>query len=351
MKLLPAFLLVSRAVDQTKREPAAAASLDVKLNVVGNTEIIATISNVGASNLRLYKTGSILDNSPVQKVDIFAGDSKLPFEGIRMRIATEALPETAFVTIPAGQSLDVDFDVAELHDLSAGGHFDISAKGAISYANEDSTELAGTVSFASNTISADVDGLAARSVLTAYRNKMKRQIVQADCTGTKGETTKNAINGCRNLAQAAANAASNGSAAKMEEYFKSSTATTRNAVAGVFNKVAQECGSTTAGVSKQYCSDVYRACGSTVLAYTAPSLSVMVNCNLFFTELQLLSTRCHAQDQSSTTLHETTHLRQVKGTEDYGVYGYNAVRRLTAAQNLNHADTYTLFANAIQVNC
>lgn len=39
-----------------------------------------------------------------------------------------------------------------------------------------------------------------------------------------------------------------------------------------------------------------------------------------------------------------THLRQIKGTSDYGGYGYNFVRSLSAAQNLNHADTYTLFA-------
>jgi deuterolysin len=55
--------------------------------------------------------------------------------------------------------------------------------------------------------------------------------------------------------------------------------------------------------------------------------------------------RCHADDQPFVTLHEITHLRQIKGTDDYGVYGYQAVRRLSAAQNLNHADTYALFAN------
>lgn len=56
-------------------------------------------------------------------------------------------------------------------------------------------------------------------------------------------------------------------------------------------------------------------------------------------------TRCHADDQPFVTIHEMTHLSQIKGTDDYGVYGYQAVRRLNAAQNLNHADTYSLFAN------
>lgn len=81
-----------------------------------------------------------------------------------------------------------------------------------------------------------------------------------------------------------------------------------------------------------------------MLAYTYPSTSQMVNCPLFFSGLTALSRTCHAQDQATTVLHEMTHLSQVKGTTDYGGYGYNFVRSLTAAQNLNHADTYTLFA-------
>lgn len=36
-----------------------------------------------------------------------------------------------------------------------------------------------------------------------------------------------------------------------------------------------------------------------------------------------------------------THLTQIRGTSDYNGYGYNFVRSLTAAQNLNHADTYS----------
>lgn len=40
-----------------------------------------------------------------------------------------------------------------------------------------------------------------------------------------------------------------------------------------------------------------------------------------------------------------THLLEVKGTLDYGIYGYTALKTLTSAQNLNHADTYAVYAN------
>ncbi|KAF4948064.1 hypothetical protein FSARC_13836, partial [Fusarium sarcochroum] len=60
---------------------------------------------------------------------------------------------------------------------------------------------------------------------------------------------------------------------------------------------------------------------------------------------------CHGQDQGNTNLHEMTHLNQIKGTSDYGGYGYDFIQSLSADQNINHADTYALFANAISLGC
>jgi hypothetical protein len=62
------------------------------------------------------------------------------------------------------------------------------------------------------------------------------------------------------------------------------------------------------------------------------------------TDLPALTKSCHAQDQATTTLHEVTHLSQIKGTQDLG-YGYSAAIRLSATQALNNADSYALFAN------
>ena len=166
--------------------------------------------------------------------------------------------------------------------------------------------------------------------------------------------TQAALSSCAQLAAAAASAAasnSSGSADKMTEYFKAADNSTRGVVSGVFGKVAAECGSTTAGVADYYCSDPYHACSDGVLAYTVPAQSYMAYCPLYFTELPPRTETCHAQDQATTNLHEVTHLRQVKGTEDYGGYGYDFVQSLTKAQNLNHADTYALFANAINLRC
>lgn len=146
------------------------------------------------------------------------------------------------------------------------------------------------------------------------------------------------------MATAAEQAARNGSGDKLVEYFGSQSTSVRQQVAQVFNKIAAECDSTTSGVAEQYCSDVLSYCEDGVLAYAVPSMDVMVSCDMYFGQLPALETRCHRQDQATTTLHEVTHLRQVAGTNDYA-YGYTLATQLSSQQALNNADSYTLFAN------
>lgn len=108
------------------------------------------------------------------------------------------------------------------------------------------------------------------------------------------------------------------------------------------NKVVTECGSTTSGSTDYHCSDIYGGCSSNVLAYTVPSVGVIVNCPLYFSALPALTSSCHAQDQATTTLHEMTHA--VCGTDDLA-YGYSAAVQLSASQSVNNADSYALYAN------
>ncbi|GME55872.1 peptidase m35 deuterolysin protein [Neofusicoccum parvum] len=341
-----AALANATALNLNKRE----SPLDVKLEMVGNTEVKATVTNTGASALKLYKTGTLLDKTAVEKVEINSAESRVNFDGIRLRVITSNLTEESFESIPAGSTVEVTFDVAEVHDLGTGGAFDILSEGAFPYAEADSLDIAGAVPYVTNKLSTTVDGAAAQQVRQRFMSK--RTAVSSDCTGTRRTATVNAVSNCRSLALTASSAAASGPAAKMTEYFKSATTSTRSTVSAVFGRVASECGSTTSGVSDYYCTDVYGACSSGVLAYTLPSQSYMVNCPLYFSALSALSRTCHAQDQATTTLHEMTHLSQIAGTTDQnGAYGYAAVRALTAAQNLRHADTYTLFAQALYAGC
>jgi deuterolysin len=117
-------------------------------------------------------------------------------------------------------------------------------------------------------------------------------------------------------------------------------------VAARLRAVANECGSTTSGATTQYCTDVYKACDESTLAYTAPADNVVVNCPLYFNYLPILSKTCHAQDMATTTVHEYTHAPAVfgPGTED-NAYGYSASTALSSAAAVLNADTYALYAN------
>ncbi|KAF2786217.1 metallo proteinase [Melanomma pulvis-pyrius CBS 109.77] len=348
MKVLSIATLVSLAsavsIDLAKRE----SPLDVKLEMTGNTAVKAFITNTGSTDLKVFKTGTFLKDTPVEKLKVFQGDAQVPFDGIRLRITTASIAEEAFQIISVGETVEKEFDIAEMHDVSVGGSFDVVSSGTLSIAEVNSTELTGTVSFSSNVVTIEVDGEAAKKTRRNFLNK--RTVVQSGCTGTQRTATVNAIANARTLALAAASAA-NSNNAKMTEYFKSSTAATKSTVVGVFNKIASEAASTTSGASKTYCTDIYPACDSNTLAYTLPSGSYIVNCPIYFSGLTALTRTCHAQDQATTTLHEMTHLTQVKGTDDYGTYGYADSIALSAARALNHADTYSLFANAIYAGC
>lgn len=49
------------------------APLNVQLEMISNTGVQATITNTGNEDLKIFKTGTFLDNSPVEKVQVFKG--------------------------------------------------------------------------------------------------------------------------------------------------------------------------------------------------------------------------------------------------------------------------------------
>ncbi|KAF2838350.1 hypothetical protein M501DRAFT_976660 [Patellaria atrata CBS 101060] len=339
-------LVSAASVNLNKRN----SDVKVDIEAVGNTLIKAIVHNTGTSDLKLLKTGTFLDSAPVEHAKVFSATAPVAFEGIRMRVRTSGLNDEAFVPIAAGQTLEFEFDVAEVHDLSSGGNFDIFTEGAIPFAEADSNELSGSaVYFESNILSLSVDGEAARAKKVAFE---KRTRIQSDCTGSRLSATQTALRNCQSLANAAANAAASGSASKFQEYFKTTSSSVRSTVAARFRAVASECSSTNSGATRQYCTDQLGACSSNTLAYTQPSTNLVVNCPIYFSALPALTRTCHAQDQATTTLHEYTHAPGVysPGTDDYA-YGYSASIALSSSRAVLNADTYALFANAIYVGC
>ncbi|THW68923.1 hypothetical protein D6D19_08697 [Aureobasidium pullulans] len=346
-------------IDLDKR----ASPLDVTLTPLGNTKVKAAVTNNGDVSYNLFYKGTFLDEAPVDKLHVTSAGktfwaikfqhelaAKAPFTGILQRLATTQLTEESFKPLMAGQTIEVEVELAELYELSTSGAYSVLAAGSVPYAELNSTVLSGSaLSFSSNTLSVDVDAAEAAKVEFAVSKLEKRTAIQSDCTGTKLTAIRSALSSCNRLATAAATAATSGSASKFQEYFKTTSSTTRNTVAARLRAVASDCASTTGGKTRTYCTDIYGGCSSGVLAYTLPSNNYIAYCPLFFSDLPGLTGSCHAQDQATTVLHEETHAPGVysPGTEDNG-YGYSAATSLSSSRAVLNADSYALYANVVE---
>ncbi|KAF2102575.1 hypothetical protein NA57DRAFT_71564 [Rhizodiscina lignyota] len=327
-----------------------ASGLSVELTATGNSKVKATVTNDGAEDLNLLSVGTMLDTAEsVEKVKVYSAEAKIAFTGIRKRVNIDNLSADAFTPLAAGSSMEFEVDIASVHDLSDGGIYSVLAQGALPYATANSTTLSGAaVPFVSNTLKMDVNGAEAAKVEKAVKVLDKRTIVSSDCSGSEASDLRSALSNCVSLANAAASAATSGSASKFQEYFKSTSSSVRSEVANCLSEVADECSSSTSGSTDYYCEDIYGGCSSDVLAYTVPSQEAIVSCPLYFNDLPILTSTCHAQDMSTTTIHEMTHA--LCGTLDLG-YGYQAATSLSSSQAVDNADSYALYANAIHVGC
>lgn len=277
----------------------APTPLDVQLQKVGNSLVKAVITNNGASDLKVYRPGSIFDSLPTEKVKIIGADgSEVPFKGIRASFLTTGLTEDYFQHIPAGKSVEVTWDVAQTHDLSQGGDFNMLSEGVLQFAKVFDQKLVGSMPYSSNSLSSVIDGIAAGK---AHQNLLpKRTTLQNDCTGERGQAQATANRNCASLASAGYNAATSAPDSKLQEFFKDASQNTRNQVAQIYSRVYDECSNTPGGSSRTFCTDIGNNCGQGVLAYTYISQHDQVYCDLHFTTPAVGS--CHQMDQVSISL-------------------------------------------------
>ncbi|KAK6218798.1 hypothetical protein LQW54_002724 [Pestalotiopsis sp. IQ-011] len=317
-----ATLANAAVVSLDKRAASSSASpLDVKIEHVGNSEVKATVTNTGSTSLRVLKAGSLFDESAVEKTKVSQGASKVAFTGLRL------------YTIEAGETVEVQWDAAQLRDLSTGGDFNITAAGSLRYAEADSNKIA------------------AAKVHTAFlqATKAKRVDIQSDCSSTKQSTVDTAITVAKKYATNASAAAKAGT--NMEEYFKSTSSSTESAVAEVFDTIASSVFNSDSSGVALHCTDIGNACSDRVVAYTQPgSDEYIVVCDYWF-QFPATGSTCHIADQPYVLIHESTHLTEVKGTDDV-CYGYEGcVTDISASEELDNADTFALYANSIAVGC
>ncbi|KAJ6788050.1 hypothetical protein PWT90_07492 [Aphanocladium album] len=360
MKASLGFVLYGSLATAAALAPRASPSFDVKLERAGNTLIKAIITNTGEENVRILNTANILDHGiPVKKTDVFSDGKPLKFQGVYARVEATLLEDANFEDMGPKSSVESTFDIAELYDLSAGGRFTVRSSGSLSFsgdvASNQTTAIAGAVSFSSNELTIDVDGGQAgraKSLTPMHAKRLvadKRTVVQGDCQGSNRDLIGLALFMCTGYAAYGRGDAldyAHGSP-KLREFFKRDDPDARNYIAAGLGRVHDVCVSPTSGDTSIFCTDRYQFCRPGVWAYTVPNDSNIIFCPVYFgtpvTEFQ----GCHQSDSGTTLMHEVTHLQQTLGTADYDTYGYDGLRRLSSDQNMNHADTYTFYAQAV----
>lgn len=120
----------------------------------------------------------------------------------------------------------------------------------------DSTELAGVYEFESNTLSFTIDADKAAAVPKA----LDKRVEIVSCAGTQQTALTNAIAATNRLATGAASAAASGSATKFQEYFRTTSTSTRSSVASRFRTFASEAASSTSGQITYSCTDFAGIC-------------------------------------------------------------------------------------------
>ncbi|PYI04776.1 deuterolysin metalloprotease family protein [Aspergillus sclerotiicarbonarius CBS 121057] len=331
--------------------PTVPGSLDVTISQVSNTRIKAKVTNTGNEDLTIVHLNFFGDIAPIKKVSVFRNETELEFNGIKMRLVLNNLTLDALTTIPAGESLVDEFDIASTLDITDSGPITIHTSGLVPITSD--SEITSYIPYTSNTLTINIDAAKAATVPKALTitPSLHRRTRLSNCDANQDALMRAALDNAMRMSLAAANEAWIGSAARMEEYFKSSSEETRSLVANRLAYIAAEASLINADRTTYYCSDTFQLCNNRTLAYTVPEWNVVVNCPLYW-RLMPMQTTCHAQDQANTIIHEFSHAPGVyaPGTDDLG-YGYKAGMRLTRDQALRNADTYTLFANAVFVGC
>ncbi|KAL3435980.1 Deuterolysin metalloprotease family-domain-containing protein [Aspergillus tetrazonus] len=321
--------------------------LQVTLSQVDNTRIKAVVQNTGSQEVTFMHLNFFKDFSPVKKVSLFRDNDEVKFEGIKYRVQSSNLSDKVLTSLAPGASFEDEFDIATTADLSSGGPITIRSQGTVPLVKDRS--IKGRIPYTSNELTIEVDGAAASKIATVG-SKVKRTELSG-CSGDRGAALETALQNAVSLANKAASAASEGGEA-FTTFFKDDSSSTRETVAARLKAVAEEAGSTSGGSTTYYCTDTLGYCEQNVLAYTLPSQDLIANCDIYYSELPALTDTCYDQDQATTTLHEFTHAPGVysPGTDDLG-YGYDAATALDTDDALNNADSYALYANAVNLGC
>ncbi|KAI0368404.1 Metalloprotease [Pilatotrama ljubarskyi] len=332
-----------------KRAPALEVSLTAPTEVhsIDDIKVTAAVTNTGSEALKVLKFGTVLDSDlPTRSFTVSKDGVAADFTGIKLQIDLESLDDSAFVVIPAGETVLVEHEVAPLYNFEklGTGAFEFEPVTTFQVIEADAKPHAYKISAKKFTVNVKQD--VAKRELKAKHDKRAR----VSCSNSSQSSfISSSYSEGKSLASIASSyVASHGADSLFKSYFGStSTSTVRN----VLNNVANENSSS----RTLNCADPYGACSNGVIAYTVISTTNIYFCSIFYNEVTT-SRLCSGTSVASrnirggTVLHELTHA--TSGTDDIG-YGCSYDQSLgqsSPSQAAINADNYNCFATQVYQN-
>lgn len=363
MKVLLLTALVRLAFASVTTSPTdsparTSSGLEVLLQSTGNTIIRATVSNIGNQDYNIFSKNTIIDQSPVDRVQITVDGAPVQSRGLRLIYGTDELDESLFVPIPAGQSVEVSFDIAATHWVhqSPHGKHKITAVGSFQYAELNSTKIVGHIPYRSNGLAVEVDLVKAAAAFEGFhppKDELRRRAYISDkrCTKDQIGQVRNGMEACAKAAQAAADQAAKGGSL-YTVYFKSDFYQTD--ISKHLGAIANECNNFNRGAIRIYCDDVpgINECKVGTAAYAIQNPDELTFCPPWFKLPLYESCDLSGEGRAGIVIHEMAHFKRVHdpGCADYA-YFKGASKGLNAYDASQNCDSLGYFAMDLYGKC
>ncbi|KAJ6572624.1 Deuterolysin metalloprotease family-domain-containing protein [Mycena sp. CBHHK59/15] len=316
---------------------------------ISDLTLTAVVTNTGAEDIKVLKYATVLDAElPTRSFTVTRNGTVVPFVGVKLSVSLEEADDSAYTTIPAGESVTLVHDVSALYDFASVGTGPFTFAPVSTFQTAPTTQKIAarsdlvTVEILSSPITIAVTGDVGRR--EPALNRRSRDI----CTTASRKTFIDAsYTEAKTLASTASSyVTSRGATDTLYRAYFGAIATSR--VTSVLNAVANE-NSSTRTLS---CTDTFGVCTAGVIAYTVISTTNIYFCSIFFNEVPSTSL-CSGTSVASrnvrggTTLHELTHA--TSGTDDV-IYGCASDQALSDANSVINADNYNCFTTQVYAN-
>lgn len=81
------------------------------MHSIDDIKVTAAVTNTGSEDLKILKYGTVLDGSiPTRSFKISKDGADAEFRGVKVQVDLSQVDDSAFVVIPAGQTITVEHE-------------------------------------------------------------------------------------------------------------------------------------------------------------------------------------------------------------------------------------------------